>query len=83
MAKEKQIQIPESLFKIMAVMALDESQRTEENFKLLEKGVLDKLNRQIDHDYYTRFKTSPTEEQRESARKEYLDRKGIDTDFRW
>ena len=79
----KQVQIPEELFKLIAVLAFDETQRTDANFELLEKGVLEKLNRQIDHDYYSKYKTAPTEEQRELARQQYLDRKGINTDFRW
>jgi hypothetical protein len=42
-----------------------------------------KLQREIDHDLYTQYKTAPTPEQREKARKEYLDRVGISKDFRW
>lgn len=32
---------------------------------------------------YTQSKTAKTEEEREKARREYLDRKGIRDDFRW
>ena len=81
--KEKQIQIPESLFKLIGAIALDESQRTEQNFQLLEKGIMDKLNRQIAHDYYTRFKKAPTEEESEKARQDYLNFKGIPENFRY
>ena len=43
----------------------------------------DKIQREINHDLYTKFKTSPSEEEREKARKEYLDRVGINKDHRW
>ena len=29
------------------------------------------------------YKTAPTEEQREQARQEYLDRRGVPESFRW
>lgn len=32
---------------------------------------------------YTAYKTAPIEQEREEARKKYLDEKGIPTDFRW
>ena len=83
MNKEKQIQIPERLFNLIAVMALDETQRTDQNYDQLKKGITDKLNRQIDHDYYSQYKSAPTEEQREAFRQQYLDRKGIPDNFRW
>ena len=34
-------------------------------------------------DLYGKFKTAPTEEERELARKEYLDRRGVPESFRW
>ena len=32
---------------------------------------------------YAQYKTAPTEEQREQARQEYLDRRGVPESFRW
>ncbi len=32
---------------------------------------------------YTKYKTAPTEEEKEKARKEYLDRRGVPESFRW
>ena len=81
--KEKQVQIPESLFKLIAAIAIDESNRTESNFKLLEKGILDKINRQIDHDYYTAYKKAPTDAEREKARLQYIERRNIPDNFRY
>ena len=83
MNREKQIQIPEKLFNLMAAYILEESLRTEENYKFIEKGIFEKIDRQIEHDLYSKYKTAPTELQKEEARKEYLDRKGIHPDFRW
>lgn len=83
MYKEKQIQIPEKLFNLMAAYILEEDLRTNENYKIIEKGIFDKIDRQIEHDLYTKYKTAPTEQQKEDARKEYLDRKGIHPSFRW
>ena len=40
---------------------------------------LDVYKRQV----YSKFKTAPTEEEREKFRKEYLDRRGIPENFRW
>lgn len=42
-----------------------------------------KLDKMIDHDLYTKTKTAPTPEEREQARQQYLDRKGIPEAFRW
>ena len=56
-----------------------------------EKGVVmrikqeleKKLDRMVMRDLYGKFKTAPTEEERERARKEYLDRRGVPEKFRW
>lgn len=81
--KEKQIQIPESLFVKMSTYVLMEDYRTEEHTREIEQGIYDKLDRMQEHDLYTKYKCAPTEEQKEKARKEYLDRKGIHPSFRW
>ena len=47
--------------------------------KELEK----KLDRMVMRDLYGKFKTALTEEERERARKEYLDRRGVPESFRW
>ena len=33
--------------------------------------------------YYTAYKTAPTEQEREEARKKYLDERGVPESFRW
>lgn len=42
-----------------------------------------KLDRMVMRDLYGKSKTAPTEEEREQARKEYLDRRGVQENFRW
>ena len=42
-----------------------------------------KLDKMVMRDLYGKFKTAPTEEEREQARKEYLDRRGVPENFRW
>lgn len=81
--REKSITIPELLFAKMAMYCLFEDQRTPERLEEIRKGVYDKIDRQTNHNLYTTSKTAPTEEQREKARKEYLDRVGISEGFRW
>lgn len=83
MTKEKQIQIPESLFTQMAAFVLMEDYRTEQNTKMIQDGIYAKLDRQVEHELYSRSKTAPTPEEREKARHEYLERKGIHPDYRW
>lgn len=42
-----------------------------------------KLDKMVMRDLYGKFKTVPTEKEREQARKEYLDRRGVPESFRW
>ena len=42
-----------------------------------------KLDKKVMRDLNGKFKTAPTEEEREQARKEYLDRRGVPESFRW
>lgn len=49
----------------------------------IEKALQEKLDSMINRDLYTKYKTGATPEEREKARQEYLDRKGIPNDFRW
>ena len=51
--------------------------------RLIKQGLEKKLDRTVMRDLYGKFKTAPTEEERERARKEYLDRRGVPESFRW
>ena len=42
-----------------------------------------KLNSMVMREYYTAYKIAPTEQEREKARKKYLDEKGVPESFRW
>ena len=54
--------------------------RTEpEIAKALEK----KVDALVMRELYTQYKTAPTEEEKEKARREYLDKRGVPDSFRW
>lgn len=40
-------------------------------------------NVQISHELYTKYKTAPTQEEQEKARREYLEKRGVPDSFRW
>ena len=42
-----------------------------------------KLDKMVMRDLFGKSKTVPTEEEREQARKEYLNRRGVPESFRW
>lgn len=42
-----------------------------------------KLDAMLNRQLYFQYKTAPTEEQREQARQEYLDRRGVPQSYRW
>lgn len=81
--REKSVTIPKILFEQMAVYCLEEKARTPELLNRIRIGIYDKLDRQVNHDLYTKYKTAPTAAQREQARRQYLDNIGIHEDFRW
>lgn len=76
----KQIQISEELFIALMkyhVMGLEEVQPE------IEKGLMDKMDSITMRLLYSKYKTAPTEEEKEKARKEYLDKRGVPESFRW
>ena len=46
---------------------------------ILEK----KLDALVMRELYTKYKTAPSEEEREKARREYLDKRAVPDNFRW
>ena len=69
----KNVQISQKLFMQLLRFHLMEDVDCETEIKReLEK----KLDKMVMRDLYGKFKTAPTEEEREQARKEYLDRRG-------
>ena len=76
----KNVQISEELFvAIMRYFMLEQ----EEMFPQIKQGLEKKLDAMVMRELYTKYKTAPTEEEREKFRQEYLDRKGIQESFRW
>ena len=71
----KNVQISQELFFLLVRYFLIGQEETEpEIVKALEK----KMDALVMRELYTQYKTAPTEEERERARKEYLDRRGTD-----
>ena len=77
---KKNVQIPYELFADILKYHLLELDGFEEKIK---KGLEQKLDALVNQDLYKKYKTAPTEEEREAARKDYLDRKGVPESFRW
>ena len=76
----KNVQIPQELFmKLLRYHLLDDDSCADD----VKKGLEQTMNTLVERESYTKSKTAPTEEEREKARQEYLDRRGILADFRW
>lgn len=85
--KKKSYQISEELmFKLLKFHLFDFDVANDEELmksnQEISKLLNEKLNSMIEHELYTTYKTGTPEEQ-EKARKEYLERKGIPSSFRW
>lgn len=76
----KNVQISQELFVALLHYHLSGENEYEE---IIEQGLEQKLDAMLRHELYARYKTAPTEEQREQARQEYLDRRGVPESFRW
>ncbi|MEE1249710.1 MAG: complexin-2 [Lachnospiraceae bacterium] len=76
----KNIQISEQLF--MALMKYH-LLGMEDILPEIKRGLEEKLEAMIKRDLYTKYKTAPTEEEREKARQEYLEKVGMHRSFRW
>ncbi|MBS6520656.1 MAG: complexin-2 [Clostridiales bacterium] len=76
----KNVQISEDLlFALIKYHLMDMQELQPQIQKALEQKMDSMVKRQI----YTIYKTAPTEEEREKARQEYLDKIGMNQDFRW
>ena len=76
----KNVQISQELFVTLLHYHLSGENEYEE---VIEQGLEQKLDAMLRHELYAQYKTAPTEEQREQARQEYLDRRGVPESFRW
>lgn len=66
--KNRNVQIPYELFFQLLQYFLMENYKGEE---IIRKGLEKKLNAMVDRELYSKYKTAPTEEEREKSRQEY------------
>ena len=76
----KSVQIPYDLFIDLAMYHLRGDDDFEEEIR---QGLEQKLDAMLNRQLYSRYKTAPTEEEREQARQEYLDHRGVPQSYRW
>ena len=76
----KNVQIPYELFVDLALYHLNDEDDYQDDIR---QGLSQKLDAMLNRQLYTQYKTAPTEEQREQARQEYLDRRGVPQSYRW
>ena len=76
----KNVQITQDLFLALVKYHLLEATEEEETIK---KELTEKMDAMAKRQIYSQYKTAPTEEEREKARQEYLDKVGISPSFRW
>ena len=76
----KSVQISYDLFVALVEyhLAYDEDYAEE-----IHQGLEQKLDAMVRHELYAKYKTALTAEEREQARQEYLDKRGVFPDFRW
>ena len=76
----KQVQISQELFVQLIHYHLMEDSSHEDEIRI---GLEKKLDAMVLREVYGKSKTALTEEEREKARQEYLERRGIPDSFRW
>ena len=76
----KNIQISEELFFALLKYHLLEM---DDVYPEIKKGLEKKVDALVMRELYTKYKTAPTDEEREKARREYLDKRGVPDSFRW
>ena len=76
----RNVQISEELFvNIVKYFLLEQK----ESLPDICRGLEQKMDALVSRELYTKYKTAPSEADREKARREYLDRRGIPESFRW
>ena len=84
----KNIQIKQELFiKLIQYFYSEEIGYDNEELFDLEREIKSEIQKKLDkvsmRSYYTAYKTAHTEQEREEARKKYLDERGVPESFRW
>lgn len=78
----RQIQIDESLFREICEFFFGEEAPNGYEADIIRQGLDQKLDKLIARELFSKYKRSPTGAEREKARNEYLDFKGILKDWR-
>ena len=78
--KNKKMMIDEDLFRMLYQYFIYDREDLREE---ISEGLVEKMDRLITRDLYTKILIAGTDEERESNRVAYLNRKGIPEDFRW
>ena len=87
--KNRNVQIPyELFFQLLQYFLMENYEslvfwRSYESEEIIRQGLERKLDTMVNRELYSKYKTAPTEEEREKSRQEYLDRRGIPENFRW
>ena len=76
----KNVQISQKLFVALVKYHLLEMYEEEEGIR---KELTSKMDAITKREIYSKYKTAHSEEEREKARQEYLERVGIPESFRW
>lgn len=76
----KNIQIPEELFVNLVKYHLMDMVEFQPQ---IQRGLEQKMDSMVKRQIYTTYKTASSEAEREQARQEYLEKIGIQKDFRW
>lgn len=76
----KSVQISYELFVDLVLYHLNDEDDFQDDIR---QGLSQKLDAMLNCQLYSQYKTAPTEEQREQARQEYLDRRGVPQSYRW
>ena len=78
--KNKRLMIDLDLFRMMYQYFLC---NREDLHEAICEGLVAKMDKLIDRNLYTKSLTADTDEEKETNRLAYLNRKGIPEDFRW
>ncbi len=76
----KNVQISYELYQMLLDYHLNGNT---DNWMKIRKELAKKEEKRELHELYTESKEAPTDEEKEEARQEYLDRAGIRESFRW
>lgn len=76
----KNVQIPYELFVSLVRYHLLEDDTC---LNEIRRGLEQKMDSLMHHELYVKYKTALTQEEREKARQEYLEKRGVPDNFRW